>query len=191
MDCSTGDLRWCHQNTAYSAGRCLQRLDLSDNPMTGDVAEALAAMLQQQPHLRALNLNDTSLEDAGISTIAQALSSSGDCNNFIDHMLKGLLMCIYPCKQSLASCDAADRLQDSHELLILQLHRPFPPLMLPDRLFSCLHLDVLPLAPRRTLCTPHCKWHCLDLQQTPLSCPSQPLDVHVSVSLLVAFIVCR
>lgn len=45
--------------------------------MTGDVAEALAAMLQQQPHLRALNLNDTSLEDAGVSTIAQALATSG------------------------------------------------------------------------------------------------------------------
>lgn len=61
------------------AGNCLQRLDLSDNPMTGDVAQALAVMLQQQPHLRALNLNDTSLEDAGISIIAQALANSGIC----------------------------------------------------------------------------------------------------------------
>ena len=58
-------------------GRCLQRLDLSDNPMTGDVADSLAAMLQHQPHLRALNLNDTSLEDAGVTTIAQALANSG------------------------------------------------------------------------------------------------------------------
>ena len=45
--------------------------------MTGDVAQALAAMLRQQPHLRALNLNDTSLEDAGITTIAHALADSG------------------------------------------------------------------------------------------------------------------
>lgn len=59
------------------AGNCLQRLDLSDNPMTGDVADSLAEMLKGQPHLRALNLNDTSLEDAGVSTIAQALAQSG------------------------------------------------------------------------------------------------------------------
>ena len=58
----------------FPAGNCLQRLDLSDNPMTGDVAESLAEMLKGQPHLRALNLNDTSLEDAGVSTIAQALA---------------------------------------------------------------------------------------------------------------------
>jgi Ran GTPase-activating protein (RanGAP) involved in mRNA processing and transport len=45
--------------------------------MTGDVAESLAEMLKGQPHLRALNLNDTSLEDAGVSTIAQALANSG------------------------------------------------------------------------------------------------------------------
>ncbi len=55
----------------------MQRLDLSDNPMTGDVAESLAEMLRGQLHLRALNLNDTSLEDAGVSTIAQALANSG------------------------------------------------------------------------------------------------------------------
>ena len=45
--------------------------------MTGDVAESLAEMLRGQLHLRALNLNDTSLEDAGVSTIAQALANSG------------------------------------------------------------------------------------------------------------------
>ena len=45
--------------------------------MTGDVAESLAEMLKGQPHLRALNLNDTSLQDAGVSTIAQALANSG------------------------------------------------------------------------------------------------------------------
>lgn len=72
-----GRVQYHVNHNTCSAGRCLQRLDLSDNPMTGDVAEALAAMLQQQPHLRALNLNDTSLEDAGVSTIAQALANSG------------------------------------------------------------------------------------------------------------------
>ena len=60
------------------AGRCLQRLDLSDNPMTSKVAESLAAMLRDQVHLRALNLNDTSLEDTGVSTIAQALAGAGN-----------------------------------------------------------------------------------------------------------------
>ena len=65
-----------HNASAY-AGNCLQRLDLSDNPITGDVAESLAEMLRGQPHLRALNLNDTSLQDAGVSTIAQALANSG------------------------------------------------------------------------------------------------------------------
>lgn len=73
----------CFANqTPSCAGKCLQRLDLSDNPMTGDVAEALATMLQHQPHLRALNLNDTSLEDAGVSTIAQALANSGVCRSW-------------------------------------------------------------------------------------------------------------
>ena len=66
-------------------GNCLQRLDLSDNPMTGEVAESLAAMLKGQPHLRALNLNDTSLEDEGVSTIAQALTDAGDCSLQLNH----------------------------------------------------------------------------------------------------------
>lgn len=60
-------------------GRCLQRLDLSDNPMTSEVAESLADMLKGQPQLRILNLNDTSLEDDGVSTIAAALVDAGMC----------------------------------------------------------------------------------------------------------------
>ena len=68
--------------------------------MTGDVAEALAAMLQQQPHLRALNLNDTSLEDAGVSTIAQALASSGISTS----MLACVLACT-PCHH-VSDCQA-------------------------------------------------------------------------------------
>lgn len=67
--------------------------------MTGDVAEALAAMLQQQPHLRALNLNDTSLEDAGVSTVAQALASSG-----ILHLSEGSLVCVHPDKHLPSPC---------------------------------------------------------------------------------------
>lgn len=69
----------------HAAGKCLQRLDLSDNPMTGDVAQALAEMLRQHPHLRVLNLNDTSLEDAGISIISQALADSGATAHTVTH----------------------------------------------------------------------------------------------------------
>ena len=45
--------------------------------MTSEVAESLAEMLHSQVHLRILNLNDTSLEDAGVSTIAAALVDAG------------------------------------------------------------------------------------------------------------------
>lgn len=55
------------------AGQCLVRLDLSDNPMTAEVAEALAACIHQQPKLQALNLNDTSLTDEGVTTICASL----------------------------------------------------------------------------------------------------------------------
>ena len=55
------------------AGVALRRLDLSDNPMTVEVAPALAATLLRHPELVALNLNDTSLTDEGVSAIAQAL----------------------------------------------------------------------------------------------------------------------
>lgn len=54
-------------------GRVLVRLDLSDNPMTSEVAPALAAALAQQPQLRALNLNDTSLTDEGVATVCKGL----------------------------------------------------------------------------------------------------------------------
>ena len=52
------------------------KLDLSDNPMTSEVAEELAQTLRQQPLLKALNLNDTSLGDVGVSTVAAALAES-------------------------------------------------------------------------------------------------------------------
>ncbi len=60
--------------------------------MTGDVAESLAAMLQNQPHLKALNLNDTSLQDAGVSTIAQALANSGIVFAKHQNTLKAMMM---------------------------------------------------------------------------------------------------
>lgn len=66
-------------------GQCLQRLDLSDNPMTSEVAESLADMLKGQPQLRVLNLNDTSLEDDGVSTIAAALVDAGTCLRLCMH----------------------------------------------------------------------------------------------------------
>ncbi len=46
-------------------------LDLSDNPLTGEVSEALAHALRGQDGLRVLNLNDTSLGDEGIRSVAE------------------------------------------------------------------------------------------------------------------------
>jgi large subunit ribosomal protein L31/Ran GTPase-activating protein 1 len=62
----------------WVAGVALRRLDLSDNPMTAEVAPALAETLLRHPDLVALNLNDTSLTDDGVSAIAQALHASAD-----------------------------------------------------------------------------------------------------------------
>lgn len=52
------------------------RLDLSDNPLTEEVAPALAACLAAQPQLQHLNLNDTSLTDKGVTTVCRALAGS-------------------------------------------------------------------------------------------------------------------
>ena len=57
-------------------GQQLVKLDLSDNPMTSEVAAELAQTLRQQPLLRVLNLNDTSLGDEGVSTVSAALAES-------------------------------------------------------------------------------------------------------------------
>ncbi|PNH05943.1 RAN GTPase-activating protein 1 [Tetrabaena socialis] len=59
-----------------AAGRCLVRLDLSDNPLTAEVAPALAAALAAQPHLRTLNLNDTGLGPDGVAAVCGALLAS-------------------------------------------------------------------------------------------------------------------
>lgn len=58
------------------AGASLRRLDLSDNPMTAEVAPALAETLLRHPDLAALNLNDTALTDEGVSAVVQALHAS-------------------------------------------------------------------------------------------------------------------
>lgn len=52
------------------------KLDLSDNPMTAEVAPALAETVRRHPELRVLNLNDTALSDDGVSAVAEALSAS-------------------------------------------------------------------------------------------------------------------
>ena len=52
------------------------RLELNDNPFTEEAAPQLGAMLRQQPHLKRLNLSDTSMCDEGVSTLAEALSES-------------------------------------------------------------------------------------------------------------------
>jgi len=49
------------------------KLDLSDNPMTAEVADALAHTISAQPQLRTLILNDISLTDEGLSPILEAL----------------------------------------------------------------------------------------------------------------------
>ena len=54
------------------------RLDVSDNPMTGEAAPALAAMLARHAGLVALNLSDTALGDDGVSSVVQALHASSD-----------------------------------------------------------------------------------------------------------------
>ena len=67
----------CHRekdDAGCCAGSELKRLDLSDNPMTEEVAPKLAEMLRGQSGLIRLNLTDTSLQDEGISIIAEVLS---------------------------------------------------------------------------------------------------------------------
>ncbi len=54
------------------AGSSLVKLDLSDNPMTAEVAPALAETLRGHDELQVLNLNDVALGDKGIESIAEA-----------------------------------------------------------------------------------------------------------------------
>ena len=60
----------------HITGEELEKLDLSDNPMTEEVAPALAEALRKQDKLVRLNLNDTSLKDEGIQAIAEVLCPS-------------------------------------------------------------------------------------------------------------------
>jgi large subunit ribosomal protein L31/Ran GTPase-activating protein 1 len=57
-------------------GSSLVKLDLSDNPLTEEVAGELAACLEKQPQLRHLNLNDTGLLDEGVEAICKALAGA-------------------------------------------------------------------------------------------------------------------
>ena len=52
------------------------KLDLSDNPMTADMAEELAETLKGQPRIQTLILNDMSLTDEGVVSIVEALTGS-------------------------------------------------------------------------------------------------------------------
>lgn len=71
------------------AGRCLVRLDLTDNMLTEEAAPALAQALRDHPGLRALNLNDTGLGDEGVAVIAEvrntpSAGSGGDVVSLMD-----------------------------------------------------------------------------------------------------------
>ena len=55
-------------------GTSLVRLDLSDNPMTAEMAEELADTLGSQPNIQALILNDMSLTDEGVGCLLTALA---------------------------------------------------------------------------------------------------------------------
>lgn len=57
------------------AGSSLVKLDLSDNPMTTEVAQALAEALRGQERLQVLNLNDVALGDEGVESIAEVRSN--------------------------------------------------------------------------------------------------------------------
>ncbi len=46
---------------------------MSDNPLTEEVAKDLAAALVKQPAIRAVNLNDTGLTDAGVIAVCGSL----------------------------------------------------------------------------------------------------------------------
>lgn len=59
---------------SHPPGSSLVKLDLSDNPLTEEVAAELAACLAKQPHLRSLNLNDTGLQDEGVQAVCKALA---------------------------------------------------------------------------------------------------------------------
>lgn len=52
------------------------KLDLSDNPMTAEMADELAETVRQQPNIRTLILNDMSLTDEGVGCILAALQQS-------------------------------------------------------------------------------------------------------------------
>lgn len=74
------------------AGTGLRRVDLSDNPMTGEAAPALAAMLRRHPRLKAVNLGDTSLGDDGVSAVLGGLQASAS-----SLQVHSSTLCVIPC----------------------------------------------------------------------------------------------
>lgn len=56
----------------------LRTLNIHDNPMTEEAAEALAIAITSQPGLRILNLNDTCLTNDGVIRIASALIDNNE-----------------------------------------------------------------------------------------------------------------
>lgn len=66
------------QHTNHPAGGGLRRLDVSDNPMTGEAASALSQMLSRHSELQSLNLSDTALGDDGIAAVVQGLPPCAD-----------------------------------------------------------------------------------------------------------------
>ena len=59
------------------AGTALRKLELNDNPMSGEVVGPLSALIRGQANLRVINLSDTGLEDEGVSQLAEALAEGG------------------------------------------------------------------------------------------------------------------
>ncbi len=82
LEClKTNDIAHCGRDRISDvqicfSGHSLVKLDLSDNPMTAEMAEDLAETLRRQPNVRALILNDMSLTDEGTGCILEALKDS-------------------------------------------------------------------------------------------------------------------
>ena len=97
----------------HYTGEELEKLDLSDNPMTEEVAPALAEALCKQDKLVRLNLNDTSLKDEGIQAIAEVLCPTTTvCINVM-----------FPCGNQTSVWQPAQGVSSSCQMLEVQLGR--------------------------------------------------------------------
>lgn len=59
-----------------SCGKNLRSIDLHDNPLTQEVAGALAEAILAHPAIKRVNLNDTIMEDSGIEKLSVSLARS-------------------------------------------------------------------------------------------------------------------